>query len=81
MFNAMVAAMPIPHASALETIQAAKLNGEGTYKNDAGESKKKDWDWYQQNDPTALQNLEATNPAEFNKLYAAYWEKAEVATK
>ena len=81
MFNAMVEAMPIPHASALEAIKDAKINGEGTYKNDAGETKKKDWDWYQQNDPTALQNMEANNPTEFSKLYAAYWGKTEPATK
>ena len=81
MFNTMVGAMPAPHASVLEQIQSAAISGENTFTNDEGKKIKKDWDWYQQNDPTALQNLELTNKAEFDRLYKAYWGETEPATK
>ena len=73
MFNTMVGAVPMPHASVLEQIQSAALQGENTFKNEKGETVKKDWDWYQKNDPAALQNLEHTNKSEFDRLYTAYW--------
>ena len=81
MFNTMVGTMPAPHASVLEQIQSAAISGENTFTNDEGKKIKKDWDWYQQNDPTALQNLELTNKAEFDRLYKAYWGEKEPATK
>lgn len=79
-FNDMVEAIPMPHASALERIQNASLSADNSYKNEKGETVKKDWDYYQQNDPLALQNLQLSNPKEFDRLYSAYWEKEE-ATK
>lgn len=81
MFNTMVGAMPAPHASVLEQIQSAAISGENSYTNEAGKKVKKDWDWYQQNDPTALQNMELTNKAEFDRLYKEYWSEPETATK
>lgn len=72
MFSAMVEAMPIPHASALDQIQAAAVNGDNTYKNEAGKEVKKDFDWYQKNDPVGLQNLQRTNPKEFERMYNEY---------
>jgi ATP-dependent Clp protease protease subunit len=81
MFNTMITAMPLPHASALEQIKNAGLGGENTYTNTAGKQVKKDWDWYQQNDNDALQNLQNTNPVEFDRLYKEYWGENEPAKK
>lgn len=77
MFSTMVTAMPVPHASALELIQKAAMGGENTYTNKEGKQVKKDWDWYQQNDPTTLQNLQNSNPVEFDRLYKEYWGEKE----
>jgi ATP-dependent Clp protease protease subunit len=75
MFNTMVGTIPAPHASVLEQIQSAAFAGENSFKNEKGETVKKDWDWYQKNDPAALQNLEHTNKTEFDRLYTAYWDE------
>lgn len=81
MFSTMVTAMPVPHASALEQIKAAAMGGDNTYTNKDGKQVKKDWDWYQQNDNDGLQNLQKSNPAEFDRLYREYWGESEPATK
>lgn len=38
------------------------------------QEKEKDWDWYQKNDPVALQEMRRTDKARYNKLYAGYWK-------
>jgi hypothetical protein len=80
-FTEMVDAIPTPHASALEAIQNAALTTDNSFKNEKGETVKKDWDWFQQNDPLGLQNLQLSNPKEFDRLYNEYWKKEEPATK
>lgn len=80
-FSEMIEAIPLPHSSALEAIQKAAISGDASYKNEKGETVKKDWDWFQQNDPTALQNLQHSNPKEYDKLYTEYWGKEEPASK
>ena len=80
-FKEMVDLIPTPHASALEQIQSAAITADNSYKNDEGKIVKKDWDWFQQNDPVALQNLQIANPKEFNRLYSEYWEKEETVAK
>lgn len=80
-FTEMVEAIPTPHASALEAITNAALTADNSFKNDKGETVKKDWDWFQQNDPLGLQNLQLSNPKEFDRLYDEYWKKEEPATK
>jgi ATP-dependent protease ClpP protease subunit len=33
----------------------------------------KDWDWFQKNDPVALQKMEQSDLPKYSKLYEAYW--------
>jgi ATP-dependent protease ClpP protease subunit len=38
------------------------------------QEKEKDWDWFQKNDPVALQDMKKTDKARYDKLYAGYWK-------
>lgn len=66
--DAMPAATPKPGVQGRVSDHITNLGAKG----EKEPKDTRDWDWYQKNDPAALQRMEISEPERFNKLLDAY---------